>query len=352
MTSQKSRKYYTLLFIMLLIVLAASIIIASTIGVAKISFYEALYIILSRAPLVNRLLPQMNIISLNNHSVIIINLRLPRIILAALIGMGLSMVGAAFQAIFKNPMADPYVLGVSSGSAVGAATAIVLGFNTVFLGIGIITISAFIGSLITTFVVYNIARIGNKIPTVTLLLAGVAVSFFLSSIISLLMVFYRQDIDKIIFWTMGSVSTATWQQVITVIPFIVICFILMMAYSKDLNIMLTGDEIAKSLGVEVEKVKKLILIVSSVVIAVCVSVSGVIGFVGLIIPHIVRMLLGSNHRVLIPFSLTFGALFMIIADTFSRTLAAPAEIPIGAITSLIGAPYFIYLLIKLKKKVM
>lgn len=290
--------------------------------------------------------------STNNHIDIVLNLRLPRIILAALIGMGLSMVGAAFQAIFKNPMADPYVLGVSSGAAVGATTAIVLGLNTVFLGIGIITISAFIGSLITTFVVYNIARIGNKIPTVTLLLSGVAVSFFLSSIISLLMVFNRDDLAKIIFWTMGSVSTATWQQVITLMPFITICFILMIAYSKDLNIMLMGDETAKSLGVEVEKVKRLILILSSIVIAVCVSVSGVIGFVGLIIPHIVRMIFGSNHKVLIPFSLIFGALFMIIADTFSRTLAAPAEIPIGAITSLIGAPYFIYLLMKLKKKAM
>ncbi|MCT8978161.1 iron chelate uptake ABC transporter family permease subunit [Clostridium sp. CX1] len=349
MVSSTNNKHYKLYLTLLIIILFASSILCSTLGTANISFLESLQIILHNIPFISNLISVDSFSS--THTVIILNIRLPRIILSGIVGMGLSIVGAAFQAMFKNPMADPYVLGVSSGSALGAALAIVTGMDNSFSGLGITTLLAFAGAIITTIIVYSIAKVGNKVPINTLLLSGISVSFLLSSLISLLMVFNRESIEKIIFWTMGSVSTASWNQVIMLSIFVIIGLLIFMIFSRDLNIMLTGDETAKSLGIEVENLKKITLIISSLVVAACVSVSGVIGFVGLIIPHIIRILLGPDHRILIPFSAVGGALFMILSDTLARTLASPAEIPVGAITSVIGAPYFIYLLIKNKRKV-
>ena len=345
----KNKRHYKFCFVVSLVILFSSIILCSTLGTAKISFLESLNIILHQLPLCNRIFNDK--IFSPTHTLIILNIRLPRIILAGTVGMGLSIVGVAFQAMFKNPMADPYVLGVSSGSALGAAIAISLGLDNLLGGLGLITLLAFIGSILTAFIVYNIARVGNKVPTNTLLLSGISVSFLLSSMISLIMVFNRQSVEKIIFWIMGSVSTANWNQVIILMPFVLIGLLVLIAFSNDLNIMLTGDETAKNLGIEVENFKKLILIISSIIVAACVSVSGVIGFVGLIIPHIIRLIFGPDHKILIPFSAVGGAIFMILSDTLARTMASPAEIPVGAITSIIGAPYFIYLLIKNKKKV-
>jgi len=271
--------------------------------------------------------------------------------LAGLVGVNLSLVGSVYQGIFKNPMADPYVLGVSSGSALGAAIAIVFGINTMFFGISGVAFSAFVLAIITTFSVYNIARVGNKASTVNLLLAGVAISFFLSSLISILMIFNRNEIDKIIFWTMGSLTAASWKQVIFLFYITIPLASLIMFFSRDINIILLGDDSAKNLGVDVEILKKIMLIVSSFLVASSVSVSGVIGFVGLIIPHSIKILTGSDNRVLIPFSALVGGCFMIISDTLARTLLSPIEIPVGVITSFFGAPYFIYLLYKNKKKV-
>lgn len=350
MEFMKKKKYYRMGFLILIAILFFAVIVCSTFGAAKITSFQALYIILKKVPFSGAIIKPLNISE--NYYTIIYNIRLPRILLSGFVGMGLSIVGTSFQALFKNPMADPYVLGISSGAALGAAIAIILGISGSFLGFGAVTIMAFTGAILTAFLVYNIARIGNKTSTVTLLLAGVTVSFFLSSIISLIMVFNYKQVDKIIFWMMGSFSAASWKQVILLIPFIVVGLLLILSFSRDLNIMLTGDDTANSLGIEVEQVKKLVLIVSSALVAACVSVSGVIGFVGLIVPHMIRIIVGPNHRILIPFSAVSGALFMILCDTFARTLAAPSEIPVGAITSLIGAPYFIYLLLKSKKKVL
>ncbi|WP_315116110.1 iron chelate uptake ABC transporter family permease subunit [uncultured Clostridium sp.] len=344
------RKHYKFLLIILVVILLVITVISSTLGVANINFYQSMKILSSKIPLLGKYINLEGISS--THKLIILNLRLPRIILAALIGVGLSLVGCVFQAIFKNPMADPYVLGISSGSALGASIAIVLGLNVAFLGLSGVTILAFTGAILTTLLVYSIARTGTKLPTNTLLLAGVSVSFLLSSIISLIMIFNREQVEQIIFWTMGSLNSANWKAVISLLPFIFIGGFLIFVFSKDLNVMLTGDDTASSLGVEVDKVKKLLLVISSVIIAACVSVSGIIGFVGLIIPHMIRIIVGPDHRILLPFTALGGGIFMIISDTLARTLAQPAEIPVGAITSIFGAPYFIYLLIKNKKKVM
>ncbi|MBU5485627.1 iron chelate uptake ABC transporter family permease subunit [Clostridium sp. MSJ-11] len=344
------RKHYKFLLIILVVILLVITVMSSTLGVANINFYQSMKILSSKIPLFGKYINLEGISS--THKLIILNLRLPRIILAALIGAGLSLVGCVFQAIFKNPMADPYILGISSGSALGASIAITLGLNITFLGLNGVTSFAFTGAMLTTLLVYSIAKTGTKLPTNTLLLAGVSVSFLLSSIISLIMIFNREQVEQIIFWTMGSLNSANWKAVLSLLPFILIGGFLIFIFSKDLNVMLTGDDTASSLGVEVDKVKKILLVISSVIIAACVSVSGIIGFVGLIIPHMIRIIVGPDHRVLLPFTALGGGIFMIISDTLARTLAPPAEIPVGAITSIFGAPYFIYLLIKNKKKVM
>jgi iron complex transport system permease protein len=349
MNFNDKKKYYTGLFAIGIGILILLIIISITLGSADVSVNDSFRIIASKIPIINEFV-NIDDIKLSS-SVIILKIRLPRIILAALVGINLSLVGAVYQGIFKNPMADPYVLGVSSGSALGAATAIVFGIQTMLLGISGVALAAFVGAIITTVSVYNIARVGNKASTINLLLAGVAVSFFLSSLISILMIFNRNEVDKIIFWTMGSLTAASWSQVIFLLFITIPLSIFIMFFSRDINIVLLGDDSAKNLGIDVEKLKKIMLLISSLLVAASVSVSGVIGFVGLIIPHSVKMLTGSDNRVLIPFSALAGGCFMIISDTLARTLLSPTEMPVGAITSLFGAPYFIYLLYKNKKKV-
>ncbi|MCT4565988.1 MAG: iron chelate uptake ABC transporter family permease subunit [Maledivibacter sp.] len=347
MTYIFKKNHFKILYFMLHIILIFLIIFVSTLGVAKIPLNESSKIILSNIPFIK------NKVSLEgispSHIVIINKIRFPRIILSALIGIALAGCGVVFQGIFKNPMAEPYVLGISSGAAFGATLAIVFGFEAAAFGIGAISIMAFGGAIITTFIVYNISRIGNKTPIMTLLLAGIAMSFFLSSMISLLMTFNRQKVEKIVFWTMGSLSSASWKHVIISAPIILLGSLLFTLFSRDLNVMLLGEDSAKGLGVEVEKLKKGLLLIASIVAASAVSVSGIIGFVGLVIPHIVRLIVGPDHRVLIPFTLISGAIFMIIADTLARIIMPPTEIPVGVITALFGAPFFIYLLHKNKK---
>ncbi|NLK22410.1 MAG: iron chelate uptake ABC transporter family permease subunit [Epulopiscium sp.] len=343
----RKKRYFYILFIIGLGILFSVIFISSTFGSADISLRQFSMVLFRRLPFIKDILPHGEIIE--SHETIILNIRLPRIILAGLVGMGLSVVGAAFQGIFKNPMADPYVIGISSGAGLGATIAIVLGLNSTVLGFGFISLGAFFGAFLTVIMVYKIAKTGARLPTITLLLSGIAISQLWSSIMSILMIFNRNQIEKIIFWVMGSVSTASWRQVVFLTPFVVLGNILLWVFSRDLNVLLMGDETAKTLGIEIEKVKKILIIICSILIGAVVSVSGLIGFVGLVIPHIMRMLIGADNRVLIPFSALGGSIFLIICDTLSRTLIAPSEIPVGAVTALFGAPYFIYLLYKHKK---
>lgn len=348
MTYIKNRNHFRLLFIILLASLFFLIVFASTLGVAKIPLRDSAKIILNSIPFIKN---QISLEGINESYIVIINkIRFPRIILSALIGMALAGSGVIFQGIFKNPMADSYVLGISSGAAFGVTLAVVFGLEVAMFGIGVTTIMAFLGAVATTFIVYNIARIGNKTPVVTLLLSGIAMNFLLMSLMSLLMTLNREHVEKIIFWTMGSVSAASWKHVMVSAPIILLGSIFFTVFSRDLNLMLLGEDSAKNLGIEVEKLKKILLIAASIVAGAAVSVSGIIGFVGLVIPHIVRLIVGPDHRVLIPITLISGSIFMIISDTLARTLIAPTEIPVGVITSLFGAPFFIYLLYKNKKK--
>ena len=342
------QKYFKLIFLIFVIFIFCLVIFAATLGSANISFLDSLRIILSRIPGLRSLINTSSIDE--KYFTIVLMIRFPRIILSSLVGAGLSIVGATFQGVFRNPMADPYVLGISSGAALGAALSIVSGIEKSIFGIGGIVVASFLGALLATFVVYLIAKTGSRIPTTTLLLAGVAVSFFLSSIISLLIIFNRDQIERIIFWTMGSFSAASWDQVLLLLFVVIPGTIVILVFSRDLNAMVTGDETAKSLGVEVESVKKILLVVASLLVAACVSVSGIIGFVGLIVPHAIRLIFGSDNRIVLPFSIVGGIAFLVICDTLSRTLTS-SEIPVGALTALFGAPYFIFLLKTAKKKV-
>ncbi|MGM0502224.1 MAG: FecCD family ABC transporter permease [Bacillota bacterium] len=275
---------------------------------------------------------------------IIFQIRLPRIILAALVGSALATSGVTFQGLFKNSMADPYVIGISAGASLGAAIAINYGFNTYYYGISLVSLFAFAGALLTVIVVYKLAEVGGQVPVGTLLLAGIALSFFLSALVSLLMILNHQSLEQVVHWLMGSLSASNWQEVKMVAPIVILGWWVIYYFATDLNIMLLGDEAAHYLGVTVTKVKVILLVTASLLTGIVVSVSGVIGFIGLIVPHILRLLVGPNHRILLVTAAVVGGIFLIIADTLARTILAPTEIPVGIITALCGAPFFIYLL--------
>ncbi len=350
MTFIENKNYYRRVFSVGVVLLLIVIIVATNFGVADISLKQTALIIISKIPILNKI---VSLDGINPTSaIILVNLRLPRIILSCLVGAALSVVGTSFQGIFKNPMADPFILGVSSGAALGATITMVFLNEINFLGMSMVAFNAFVGAIITTFLVYNIARVGTKVPVTTLLLSGVAINYLLSSLISLMMTFNRDNIEKIVMWTMGSFSTAGWNEVILLFIIVVPSILLIFTFSRDLNIMLLGEESARSLGVDVNGLKKYILLISTLMVAAVVSVSGIIGFVGLIVPHSIRMILGPDNRVVIPFSALGGAIFLIICDTLARAVVPPSEIPVGIITSIFGVPFFIYLLYRTKKKAM
>lgn len=320
------------------------IYLCTIVGITSIPFGEANRILLHE---VLHLPVNMEGISAGNIA-IIWNVRLPRVILGFLTGGALAVCGAAYQGIFKNPMADPFILGVSSGAALGASIGIVMHFSAGFLGLNGIAVLAFVGAFLAIFLVYNISKVGRKVPVASLLLSGIAVSQSLTAFMSLLMIFNVQSMNQIMFWTMGSLNGKGWDQVITVLPYVIIGCLILFTTVRELDIMLLGEDAATQLGVNTDHLKKKVLVVSSVITAAVVSVTGIIGFVGLVVPHIVRILSGPKHRILLPFSLVFGGTFLIICDTLARTVSSQ-EIPVGIITAAFGGPFFIYLLRKSKK---
>ncbi len=277
------------------------------------------------------------------QSNILWQIRLPRVILAAFIGLLLSISGVILQGVLRNPLADPYILGISAGAGVGAAVSIALGAQFVVFGMSSVPASAFIFSLISVFVVYKLSQVAGKASPETLILAGVALSSFCAALLSLLII-VSGNLQTIYFWLLGSLAAANWGNVLTVIPYAVVGVAAAYFFSKELNALLLGEEMAMTLGVNVEYVKLLLIVFASLMTAAAVSVSGLIGFVGLIIPHWIRLLIGPNHRLLIPVSALSGMILMVAADALARTIMAPIEIPIGVIMALVGAPFFLYLL--------
>lgn len=277
------------------------------------------------------------------QSEILWNIRLPRVLLSALIGLLLSLSGVILQGVLRNPLADPYILGVSAGGAVGAAVAIAVGASFVILGMSSVPVLAFITALVAVYIVYRLSQVAGKTSPETLILAGVALSAFCAAILSLVVII-SGNLQSIYFWLLGSLSSANWINVITVLPYAIIGYGVAYFFSKELNALLLGEEMAQTLGIDIENVRLMLIAGSSLMTAAAVSVSGLIGFVGLIIPHWIRIIIGPNHRYLIPVSALSGMLLMVIADTIARTVFAPTEIPIGIVMALLGAPFFLYLL--------
>jgi len=273
---------------------------------------------------------------------ILFSIRLPRILFAGIIGAALSLSGVVFQALLRNPLAEPYILGISGGAAVGAIAGILLGVAVVPMGIPAL---AFLGALFSIMIVFGIARSGRQIASNTLLLAGVISNAFYSAVIMYLLSTSSSDhLHGILFWLMGDLSMAGGRDILFTGGLLAAGFAVIYSHARPLNTIVLGEETALQLGVPVERTKVILFITASLATAGAVAASGTIGFVGLIIPHLMRMLLGSDHRLLIPASVLFGGAFMVFADTVARIVVAPGELPVGVVTAMCGAPYFIYLL--------
>jgi iron complex transport system permease protein len=286
------------------------------------------------------------------EAVILLEIRLPRVILAVLVGAALAQSGAVMQGLFQNPMADPYIVGVSSCAGLGATVAMSLGLNFWFYGLSGVGLLAFIGALGVTAVVYGISLRGGRMPVTVVLLSGIALGALASSITSYLMVAVRDDLfdtQRILFWLMGSLASRRWEHVHMAWPQIALGALCIQWLARDLNILTQGEEYALYLGLDVERSKRLLLLGASFVAAAAVSVSGIIGFVGLVVPHVIRMWVGPDHRFLLPACMLGGAVLLVNADLLARVLIDPAELPIGIITSLLGCPFFLYLLSRRKE---
>lgn len=283
-----------------------------------------------------------------DNRAILMDIRMPRVIISAVLGAGLSAVGGVMQGVFKNPLVDSYTLGMSSGAALGAVLSIVTGIG--IFGYGTTGAFAFLGAVSTLFFVYHISKTKNRVSINSLLLSGVAVSYFLSSIISFLMMLNRNKLEQIVFWTMGSLSSATWQKLIFSSSFILPGILALCFFSRELNIMSLGEESAHYMGVDVEKLKYILLVICSLIVGAVVSTGGTIGFLGLVAPHIVRLIWGSDNRKLIPYSAIMGAAILMLSDALGRVLIQPSEIPVGVMTSIMGGPFFIFLLKRQKSK--
>jgi iron complex transport system permease protein len=272
-------------------------------------------------------------------SIIFWQIRMPRVVLAFLVGAALAVAGVILQDLFLNPLTDPYVTGVSSGAALGATIAIVIGLAGGLWLTGL----ALVGGIATLLLVWTAARRRGRTDVFVLLLAGVSASYLLSAIITVLMVRANDDLGAILYWLLGSFSGRTWTDVETAL-FAVPFMIVPLFFTKEMNILLQGEKRALELGVDVERTKAVLVVTAAILTAIAVSVSGIIAFVGLIIPHLVRLLVGPSHRRLLPLSMLLGAALLSMADLAARTLAAPTELPVGVVTTFIGAPVFVYLL--------
>ncbi|MGV9898020.1 FecCD family ABC transporter permease, partial [Streptomyces tendae] len=277
------------------------------------------------------------------------NVRFPRIVLALLVGASLGCAGALMQGVFGNPLAEPGVIGVSSGAAVGAVAAIAFGLN--FLGTWTVSVFAFVSGLVTVLVVYAMSRSGGRTEVVTLILTGIAVNAFAGALIGLFLFFAdTAAVNQITFWQLGSLAQATWPKVLAVLPCAALGLGLAPLYARRLDLLALGERPARHLGVDVERLRIVLVLVIALLTAAAVSVAGVIGFVGLVVPHLLRMAAGPGHRFLLPGSALLGALVLLAADLAARTVAEPAELPLGVLTALLGSPFFFWLLRRTRRR--
>lgn len=316
-------------------VLVGAIILALAVGTVRIGLSEIAGIILGK------IFPTP-VTGAEAHQTIVLSLRLPRILLAGIVGSALGLAGAGFQAISRNPLADPYVLGVSSGAAFGVVVGVLTGLGA---GILFLPLFGFAGALVAAVVVYGIASIDGRLPVQTLLLAGVVVSLFFSSAIMLASsLIQAEELQGVVFYLMGNLRVVSYPAIGIVVACLVVGTALIYGQVLPLNLLSAGEEAAAQLGVEPERVKRIVFVACSLVTGAAVSASGSIAFVGLMVPHAVRFCVGPDNRLVVPASVLAGAIFLILADIVARTVVAPTEIPVGVITAFLGAPFFAYLL--------
>lgn len=281
---------------------------------------------------------------------IIWNIRLPRTVLIALTGAALSGSGAAYQGLFRNPLADPFLIGVASGAGLGAVIAMSIQWPYSFWGLMAIPAAAFIAALLTVFIVYFLARVGQTIPTTNLILAGVAFSSFATSLTSFLMLRSTNEVRRALGWLLGGASQAGWTAILAMLPYLVVGLGILIFFGYQLNLLQFGDDQAQQMGLNVTRTKTILLIASSLATAAAVAFSGIIGFIGLVVPHVMRLWFGADYRRLIPLSIISGASALLISDIIARIILTPQEIPVGIITALAGAPFFLWVLRRVKNQ--
>ena len=328
--------------------LLASLFLAGAFGAVNIPLPDVLKMVLNKAAVFDFASTWRAV-----DEIIIFQIRLPRVVGGALVGAALATAGVLFQGLLRNPMADPYIIGTSAGAALGATIAMMLPINLAFLGFGLVPAAAFIGALATVILVYNLARVGGKTPIISMLLAGFVVSSLLAAIMAFMISMSDRlglNLHLVYSFLMGHISVTNWGQIAVVAPLVIGGIIGARFFAFHLNAFSLGEEGAAYLGIEVERDKILILALGSLLTAAAVSISGLVGFVGLVMPHAVRLSLGPDHRFLLPASALAGATFVVVADLLARILLAPVEIPVGVITAVIGAPFFLYLLRHTRKE--
>lgn len=342
MHSQRKRLRWPAILLTLGAILLALLVMAVGIGRVHIPVGEVVAVILRR---LYALVTWKPLEMATANEIIVWNLRLPRAILAASVGACLALAGCMMQGLLRNPMADPYVIGVSAGASVGGAVAFLLaGALGWSWGIALTPLLAFSGALGAVIIVYFVAKVGGRIPIMNLLLSGIALNTVLSALLSFLIYFSSKELQSLIYWLMGSFTGRGWVHVAIIIPHLLIGIALAVFLARDLNALSLGEDAAATLGVHVEGSKRLLLFASTLLTAGAVAVSGIIGFVGLLVPHISRLLFGPDHRLLLPTSALLGGIFLVAADLLSRIVIANAELPVGIITSICGGPFFLYLL--------
>ena len=332
------KQRYGAVIIGLVAVLLATTVLSLATGPSPLPAAKALRILLSGLPGLDGLAPDASA----SERAIVLDIRLPRLILALLVGAALGVAGAVMQGFFQNPMAAPSILGVSAGATLGATAVIILGLNFWVWGLSSVVVAAFGGALVVSGGVYILSRRAGRTPVTLLLLTGIAIGSLCSAVSSFILFRGQQgDMDLVIFWMMGSLANRGWPEVGMVAPYALVGSVIVYVYSRDLNALLLGDEQAYHLGIPVERVKLILLVLASLLAAAAVAVTGIIGFVGLVVPHLIRLMVGPDHRILLPLCFLAGGIVLGLSDMVANLAG---EIPIGIITSLLGAPFFLYLL--------
>ena len=324
--------------------LVAAVILSLAIGsvfIAPADLWEIL-----RKWLTHRPLPA----GLETYSFIITDIRLPRTVLVLLTGAALGGSGTAYQGLFRNPLADPYLIGVASGAGLGAVLAMSIRWPYSFWGLLAVPMSAFAAAMLTVLLVYFVARIGHTVPTTNLILSGVAFSAFATALTSYLIISSQGEVRRALGWLMGGASQSSWQTVLAILPYLVIGLGVLLMNGHALNLLQFGDDQAQQLGLPVARTKTLLLLAASLATAAAVSFSGIIGFIGLIVPHVMRLWWGADYRRLLPLSIIAGGGFLILADILARSMMRPQELPVGIVTALAGAPFFLWVLRKAKNQ--